>query len=261
MILPTIKQTLQPGSMTLLLLLLAVGVALLYGRSTIARHGRRWLTALVVGYWMLSSPIGAGLLARTLTGAYSPIGSAADAPGVQAVVMLGAGAKTIRASGGRLQLLTHPTTLRTLETARLYHLLGDPLVIVSGGITEANTTFALPESEAVRNAVVALGVPAARVVVESESTNTREEAVILKRMLAERRIEKFVMVTSPLHMRRSLAAFAAEGLHPVPSASALYSDRGRAGFPLMPSDTSLEVGNAVVYEWSALAYYWWRGWL
>jgi hypothetical protein len=24
---------------------------------------------------------------------------------------------------------------------------------------------------------------------------------------------------------------------------------------------SLEIGNAVVYEWCARAYYWWRGWV
>ena len=32
-----------------------------------------------------------------------------------------------------------------------------------------------------------------------------------------------------------------------------------APFPLMPSDVSLEIGNAVVHEWCARAYTWWRG--
>ena len=70
-------------------------------------------------------------------------------------------------------------------------------------------------------------MPTDRVIIESESRNTREEAVILKRLLAERGIDRFVIVTSPIHMGRSLAAFAVEGMHPVPSASPLYQDRGR----------------------------------
>jgi uncharacterized SAM-binding protein YcdF (DUF218 family) len=85
--------------------------------------------------------------------------------------------------------------------------------------------------------------------------------VALKRLLAERRIERFVLVTSPLHMGRSLAVFAAEGLQPVPSAAPLYADRTSPPFLLTPNDVSLEVGNAVIYEWCARAYYWWRGWL
>ena len=86
-------------------------------------------------------------------------------------------------------------------------------------------------------------------------------SLVLKRMLADLRIDKFVIVTSPLHMRRSLAAFAAQGLHPVPSAAALQPDESVTPFPLLPTNAFLEIGNAVVYEWSALAYYWWRGWL
>ena len=111
------------------------------------------------------------------------------------------------------------------------------------------------------SAVIALGVPTERVILEDESRNTREEAVVLKRLLAERKIDRFVIVTSPIHMGRSLAAFAVEGLHPVPSTSPLYPDRTAAPFPLTPNEVSLEIGNAVVYEWCARAYYWWRGWM
>ena len=142
----------------------------------------------------------------------------------------------------------------------MYRLLGDPLVIVSGGVTDSDAK-ALSEAEAIRGAVIALGVPTDRVIIESESRNTREEAVILKRLLAERGIDRFVIVTSPIHMGRSLAAFAVEGMHPVPSASPLYQDRTDPPFALKPNEVSLEIGNAVVYEWCARAYYWWRGWV
>ena len=94
----------------------------------------------------------------------------------------------------------------------------------------------------------------------TEPEIAREEAVVLKRLLAERAIERFVIVTSAVHMGRSLATFAVAGLHPVPSASPIYQDGTDRPFPLAPNEVSLEIGNAVVYEWCARAYYWWNGW-
>lgn len=255
-----IKRSLQPASLTLLILMLALGVVLLYGRAGRSRWGRRLLTALTLFYWLLSSPAGAGLLARTLTNGYGPLAAASEAPNVKAVVMLGAGSHTVAAAGGRWSMVTQPSALRVLETARVYRLLGDPLVIVSGGFTDTDVPNAA-ESEAQRAMVIALGVPAHRVIVESKSFNTHDEAVQVKRILAERGIDRFVVVTSPVHMSRSLAAFAAEGLHPTPSASPLYADRARLRFPLLPDDAALQIGNAVIYEWCARVYYHMRGWV
>src|ERR1044071_4459588 len=253
-----LKASFQPASLTLFLMLAAAATALLYLRPAVARWGRRLLTVALVAYWILSSPAGVGLLARTVTGGYRPIATAADADGAQAVVLLSGGSRTIHAAGGRLTQMTYPSALRVLEAAWVYRLLGDPLVIVSGGVTEREAG-ALPESQAIRDAIVALGVPASRIVVESQSRNTREEAVVLKRLLAERAIERFVIVTSAVHMGRSLATFAVAGLHPVPSASPIYQDGTDRPFPLAPNEVSLEIGNAVVYEWCARAYYWWNG--
>jgi uncharacterized SAM-binding protein YcdF (DUF218 family) len=258
-VLDTLKHALQPSSITLMLVLLAAGVVLLYARPAIARWARRGLAAMTLAYWVLSCPAGAALLARTLTDSYRPIESSAEAAGAQAVVMLGAGSRTVAAANGRWSMVTHPSALRVLETVRVYRLLGDPLVIVSGGITDADAPTT-PESEAMRSAVIALGVPPGRVAVEAESKNTRDEAVIVKRMLAERGVDRFVLVTSPVHMPRALNAFAAQGLHPVPSASPLYGDRAAGPFPLLPDSSAFEVGNAVVYEWCARAYYRLRGW-
>lgn len=261
--LSVLKQNFQPASITAILLLLLVGVALIYAkRASIVRLGRWWLTATFVGYWTISCPAGTALLARTVTGNYQPLASAEEARGAQAVVLLSAGSRNVRAAGGRLPMVTHPTALRALETARVYRLLGNPIVVCSGGRTDPEPD-ALPESEAMRLAMIQLGVPADRIVGESESSNTHDEAVALKRILKEHGIERFVIVTSPIHMGRSLATFASEGLYPVGSAAPLYQERRNRPqlFPLMPTNAALDVGNAVIYEWFARVYYWQRGWL
>jgi hypothetical protein len=115
-------------------------------------------------------------------------------------------------------------------------LLGDPLVIVSG-VTDREAK-AVSEAEAIRGAVVALNCLTIASFLESESRNTREEAMVRERILTERGIDRFVVVTSPIHMGRSLAALAIEGRYPVPSASPPYQGRSAAPFPLTPNDAS-----------------------
>lgn len=254
-----LKQTLRPSQITCILALLTPGVLLLFV-PPLARWGRRWLAIVALFYWALSTPAGAGLLVRTLRGPYQPITSADQARGARVVVMLGAGSMNLRASGRQLSQLGPDAGLRVLEAARLFDLLGGPLVIASGGVTEHDPAAA-PESVALQRALVAVGVPVDRIVLESESKNTRDEAVIVKRMLAERGETAFVLVTSPLHMARSLRTFEQEGMHPIPSPSQLVPDRSAADPPLLPNDMWLGIGDVAIYEWLARGYYWWRGWL
>lgn len=58
------------------------------------------------------------------------------------------------------------------------------------------------------------GVPADRIVVESRSLNTRDNAVNTARVLAERQLLVNVLVTSAAHMPRALGCFRAVGLEP-----------------------------------------------
>src|SRR6185436_16801607 len=245
-----LKENLHPADIACMLLLLAPGTVLLFVPS-LARWGRRWLAAVVIGYAAISTQAGAGLITRTLNYGYGPIQSIEDTRGAQAIVLLGGGSVNIRASGRQLSTVATDAGLRVLEAARLFALLNGagsrssgtveepalsgatarvegpalsgatarvegPIVIASGGITERDPAAA-PESTALQQALVAVGVPADRIVLESESKNTRDEVVIIKRMLAERQITQFVLITSPLHMRRSLLAFEQQGLHPIPS--------------------------------------------
>lgn len=254
-----LKENLRPGHMTCALALLTPGTVMLFVPS-LARSGRRWVAAVIAFYLLLSNPAGSGLLARTLTGRYHPITSAAEARGARVVVLLGSGSVNLRASGRQLSSVTMEAGLRVLETARLFELLDGPLVIASGGVTEHDVSAA-PESVALQRALIAVGVSADRILLESESKNTHDEAIIVKRMLAERGLTDFVLVASPLHMRRSVLAFEQQGMHPIPSPSPLVPDRSRERSVLLPSDLWLQIGDSVVYEWLARGYYWWQGWL
>jgi uncharacterized SAM-binding protein YcdF (DUF218 family) len=254
-----LKEFMRPAHLACMLALLTPGVVLLFIPS-LARLGRRWVAAVIVFYLTLSSPVGTGLLVRTLSNGYRPLASASDAHGATVVVVLGAGSVNLRAGGRQLSSVTMEAGLRVLEAARLFELLNGPLVIASGGVTEHDANAA-PESLAIRRALIELGVPADRILLESESKNTRDEATMIKQMLAARGVTNFVLVTSPLHMRRSMLTFEREGMHPIASPAALVPDRSRESSWLLPSDLWLQLGDSAIYEWLARAYYWSRGWL
>jgi len=270
-----LKENLHPSDITFILLVLAPGTVLLFVPS-LAKWGRRWVAAVVIGYAAISTQAGAGLLSRTLTSGYRPIQSIEEALGAQAIVLLGGGSVNLRANGRQISTVATDAGLRVLEAARLFALLSGPalsgagsrasggvegpVVIASGGITERDPAAA-PESTALQQALVGVGVPTDKIVLESESKNTRDEVVIIKRMLGERHITRFVLITSPLHMRRSMLAFEQQGLHPIPSPARLVPERSAADRRFWPSAQWLSVSDDVIYEWLARGYYWWRGWL
>lgn len=173
--------------------------------------------------------------------------------------MLGGGTNVRIASGLGVDDLG-VSALRVIETARVYHLLGNPLVIVSGGNTQ-RVEPSRPESLAYRAAAIQLGVPADRIVVEDRSMNTRDQALLLKPMLAAHGVSRFVLVTSPTHIGRALAAFRAVGLDPVPSAAALRSEQGPSQWSLLPDSESLLISDNALYDAAASVYYRANGWL
>lgn len=256
-----VRDLLVPGSISFLLLGATVAVAALYGGGRRAMWGRRALVLLLGGYWLLSLPMCAALLERGLGTGQRQLASKAAAAGADTIVVLSGGGNSYGAPGLQIQTPSSATAMRTLEAIRVYRLLGEPLVILSGGIGDPQVTLA-PESDVMQREMLRAGVPVARLVMETRSQNTRDEAVEVARMLAERGIGRFVLVTSAQHMRRALATFRAVGLDPVPAATAAPDDdQTHARWQLLPSSSALRASQSAMREVLATAYYWWRGWL
>jgi len=255
-VIDVLKSTLRPGSIFTCLLLVLIGALLLYWKSG-AKLGRRWLIAVIAGYWTISTPLGARLLMSGLTSGYAQVEKASEVPAGSAIVVLSGGSFTYRAGGLSHDVPSEATAFRALEAARLYRLLGDPLIIASGGAVfpAANTD---PESAALGKALVGLGIPPQRIVYESRSRNTLEQAAQSKAILQTRHINHFVLVTSSLHMKRSMAVFRAAGLSPYPSAARVRSE-GLNDWRLLPQQRFLSLSDDAIYDYLALGYYWARG--
>jgi uncharacterized SAM-binding protein YcdF (DUF218 family) len=254
------KTLLIPGSVPFLLLGMTLAVVLLLMDESRRARGRGLLAALAILYWILSLPIAATGLERLLSSGYGPITSASLAGEAQTVVVLGGGGVTYSTASGSMDVVSDATAFRLLEAERLYALLGQPRLVLSGG-SPRSLEEASAESETMRDLLVQRGVPADRMLVETESGNTREQAILLGPLLAELQVGDFVLVTSPSHMRRALGAFADAGLHPVPSTSADAPSGAAATAVFLPSEEGLRRSQTALREVLALVYYGLRGWL
>lgn len=243
---------LRPTSIAFLLGVLAVGVALAFGRRT-RSIGRWYFLALLLGFWIFSTPACVEPLVAWRARDFGPLTRAADARGAATVVILGGGNRAWRIGDLTVNVVAGNTGFRVIEGARLYRLLDRPTIVLCGGGAGPNP--AAPESEAMRDAIVQLGVPRDRLVLERESQTTGEEAINVRRLLEGREGQPIVLVTSPTHMRRALVMFRAAGLNPVPSASAYQSDRSHERRRWLPSDTALMLFDSLVYDTVAELYY------
>jgi len=253
-VLEALKESARPTSVTFFLALIAFGVIVAFIRRT-ERLARWYFAALFATYWIVASPACAERLVEWRGRGYRPLSIAADARGATVVVVLGAGNQTIESRGLTINRISSDAALRLLEGARLYRLLDRPTIIVSGGVT-GRDKGAQPEAEAMRTAIVQLGIPAEHVMVEAESKNTRQEAAVIARMLSDRARQPIVLVTSPTHMSRALEEFRAAGLDPVPSAAAYKSEHSLERHRWIPSNGGLMLVDTVVYDSAAEWYYW-----
>ena len=88
---------------------------------------------LVLLYWVLSTPIAALPSFDLLSPDFPPVMSKADARGATAIVVLGAGMHVHRSRGGSYGAPTREGSLRVLEAARVYRVLGGVPIIATGG--------------------------------------------------------------------------------------------------------------------------------
>jgi uncharacterized SAM-binding protein YcdF (DUF218 family) len=98
------------------------------------------------------------------------------------------------------------------------------------------------------------------VFVETQSTNTRDEAVIVKTMLEPRHVRQIVLVTSEYHMRRSIGTFRAVGLHTIPAIARDENATTAWQHWTLPSNLGFEHNEVIVHEFAGIVYYRMRGW-
>lgn len=242
-----------------LLVFVLIGVLLIYARPN-ARFGRRFLLSVAVFYTFATMSLTSFAASRLLIVGFRPLTAADVPPGRTAIVVLGSGSYTIRDwSDTDYSTADVIAASRVLEAVRVYELVNPEWVISAGGKIRPDDV-AQATGIAMRNLLVQLGVPADRVVTETTSRNTHEDALAVVSMLPKLNVEHLVLVTSDTHMRRSLGTFRAAGVQTIPAIV-------RDPFPpsswpdwIVPGEEGLWGSSLVAHEILGIGYYAARGW-
>jgi uncharacterized SAM-binding protein YcdF (DUF218 family) len=224
------------------------------------KAARRSLVVVAVFYTMASVYAVGFLFTRPLVAGYRAL-TAAEVPGGSlALVVLGSGSYSIWDwSGNELSTTNVDASSRVLEAVRVYKLANPEWVISSGGkVHDDDVDEATGETMA--GLLRQLGVPAGRIVVQTKSRNTHEEAGLDLEIIRRLKVERVILVTSDFHMRRSVGAFRAAGVEVTPAIA-------RDPFParewqdwVVPGDEGLRRSSALAHEVLGIAYYALRGW-
>jgi uncharacterized SAM-binding protein YcdF (DUF218 family) len=229
---------------TWLLLLL---IAALWSLNKQRIKAARWCLGIAIICIMAVTflPVAAVLIRPLEQGVPAP-GRLPDA--IDGIIVLG---------GAISPTLTHAYTKPQLgeDAERLTELIAlarqypQAKVIYSGG-SGVLTGEPIPETEATRRFLVGQGFAASRVVFESESRNTYENAVYSRRLARPRAGERWVLITSAFHMPRAYGTFLKAGWEVIPYP---VSYRVKPAFTI--DERGYEPLGVAVREWIGIAAY------
>jgi uncharacterized SAM-binding protein YcdF (DUF218 family) len=115
----------------------------------------------------------------------------------------------LSAADAILVLCSHDTIVAK-RGAELFLQKWAPLLIFAGGLGAMTRRFwQEPEADQFARIAIEMGVPPQQILIENRSTNTGENVLFTKQLLAERRLDPhtFIVVQKPYMERRSYATF------------------------------------------------------
>jgi uncharacterized SAM-binding protein YcdF (DUF218 family) len=154
--------------------------------------------------------------------------------------------------------------------ANLYRSGKAPKIIVSGGRI-AWKGGGTPESEDLTKILVRLGVPQQDIIPEGNSFNTRDNAVNVQKILQARNFKRILLVTSAMHMPRSMAIFKHLGIDAIAAPTDYRisqleldepnSQTAAAILSFFPSEDCFSLTTQAIREYIGIFVYKLRGWL
>ena len=220
------------------------------------------LSSIALVLLLLSSnDIFSRLLVQSLERQYVPNG---ELPTAEAIVILGGATRPKIAP--RPWYEVNEAGDRLLYGALLYKQKKAPLIVVTGGRAEWLGEGGNPESEDMAAILELMGVPREAIIQESQSFNTRDNAVNTRQILLQRNIRKVLLVTSALHMPRSMEIFRKIEIESIaaPTDFLAGQSRNNKGFAvildLLPSVDALKNTTNAIKEYIGLLVYQLAGW-
>jgi uncharacterized SAM-binding protein YcdF (DUF218 family) len=235
----------------LILLTLAVGAVLLLCN---VRRAGGWLAgAGLAGLLLFGLLPGAEYLARPLQERFPQPQAPSQVTGI--VLLTGAELTDVSEAVGLPQLGAHGD--RYVATLRLAERHPDARVIVSGSpIGVGGAPVLASQAGIARTILLDAGLDPARLTVEQQSSDTCENAANVRTLVQPRSGEAWVVVTSAMHMPRTVACLRAAGWSDaIPWPDDYESLPGLGGAFTARIISRLNLLDLAMHEWLGLAYY------
>jgi uncharacterized SAM-binding protein YcdF (DUF218 family) len=193
----------------------------------------------------------------------------AQLPQTEAIVVLGGGVKAGLPPRPWIEL--GEAGDRILYASRLYRQGKAPLLILSGGRVNWRGG-GRAESTDMAEIAETIGVPASAILEDPDSHNTHQNAVNVRKILDARKIEGSVLlVTSAMHMTRSLLIFQRQGIAAIAAPTDFQitqqdiaesqNNWQAAALDFLPDSYYLHLSTKALKEYIGLIVYRLRGWL
>jgi uncharacterized SAM-binding protein YcdF (DUF218 family) len=165
-------------------------------------------------------------------------------------------------------------TDRLMQVIKLYKLKKIRKIFLCGGAGTVNESDTI-NADALRDYLVTIGIERSDLIVEDQSNNTHENAIMIKPLLefyntnmdtvTHRNFhsEKYLLVSSGWHLRRATACFRKEGINVIPYSTDRYSGpvKNDIDYLLLPSSATLFNWEKLTHEWIGCIVYQIHGWI
>ncbi|HET7923306.1 MAG TPA: YdcF family protein [Rhodanobacteraceae bacterium] len=217
------------------------------GRRRLPRALLRASLAIECVCLALTTQAGANVLVK-LQERRTPMPSACAAPEPNVIVLLSGGMRRDAADARDFGVLNISSLQRTLAAATLAKTIPDAELVITGGPRIGGASD-VAQSSVMADVAERLGVPASAIRAELAATTTWENATTV-RALEPKLPTRIWLVTSALHMPRSLIAFRAAGFEPCAYAGDYRAAPLEGPADFLPSAGAIANADAVLHEWA-----------
>ncbi len=235
--------------LAIVLLLMGFGIWIL--KDLRKERSRKWgwwivLASFFVAYFLSASPV-VSSLAYLVEKDYLT-DTSNEIPHIDVIVVLGGGSMR---RGLQSQIdPSNETSSRLLFGLQALKRSSAEIIILSGGGIRI-----VSEAEVMARTSEELGIDKSRIMIETDSQNTWEQAIEINRLLKNRELTLGI-VTSALHMKRSLMVFSKyfDNIVPLPS-KYLYSQNELSVESFLPNSQRLYISSTILREIVGMLWY------
>jgi len=210
------------------------------------------VVSVLAVYLIIATPLGANILVDIIETRKNQVNC--NIENQEAIIVLAGGIYGDPDSEDEVWRLKEDSYRRALLGIKLAKEHPKTKIIFSGGYGGA-----IREADLMKYLAIQNGINKKRIYLDRKSKNTYESAESVSEIIKENKVTTSVLVTSAIHMRRSIAAFKKAGISPCPYP--VNSRYVETYFPeaLLPQISALTKSTESMHEVMGYVWYWVKG--